>query len=528
MGNLFADLPLPVLNGPGAAVNTSGMGSPKTIEVVGNFHGAGITVEASVDGGAAWGPVTTFTNVGGQRVVEVAAELMRVRVSGRKTSVPFAANCDVGAPDAGSLFALIPMPVLNGPGAGVNVSSFGTRCTFVAGGEFPGATILVEISEDGVAWAPLLSFSGQGDLRSSVVTAAFVRANVSGRTPARPFSGTLAMGAANDGGSATAGATSCCLEFKPDSGEAGPVVFEDFDELYAALDAARLAAPNGGCYEILFNDEFAPCVIPATQSYDMTQTKWVGKDDNTAPPLQTIATFAVDAAVTNLREIVHLTLVATDGSATPPISDLSYGDIFYLTDDAGLAGDGALVMSIDPGSFKSATIELRHGSSIGTGASVISFDGDATSTLVVNVDKFSRLEPSSIDASVGGTLLLQLEGMTNIPASAVQPGFVGTIAVQSNPSSYNLNLIFSPGGPAVVGAVNRVVTGGLPTVVSLAPAASYPGGVVIIKNPTADPFAFTIVPSGIETIDLAPSLPLAGPFVTATLVSDGVSNWMVI
>jgi len=200
MANVFVDLPLPVMNGPGAAVDVSSMGNPKTIAVVGDFAGATITVEASTDGGVVFAPVPGGVFGTGDRKITIgcAAQFMRVNVSGRKTSVPFAANIDVGGNDGGSLFAVITLPALNGPGPAINVSAFGSDMTFIAGGVFAGARILAEVSEDGVDWAPVLQFAGQGGLQNEIITGQFVRANVSGRKTTVPFTGSLSLGAAND------------------------------------------------------------------------------------------------------------------------------------------------------------------------------------------------------------------------------------------------------------------------------------------------------------------------------------------
>ncbi len=198
MANLFANLPMPVLNGPGAAVDVSGMGSPKTIIVTGNFQGATIGVEVSEDGGTVFAPLVSFQTGDHTVVLPVAAQFMRVNVSGRKTTVPFAATADVSASDIGALFAAIGMPALNGPGVAVNVSALGVLTTLVSGGVFQGATITVEGSDDGAAYAPVVQFAGQGGMATLEITANFIRANVSGRKTTVPFTGSLAIGAVND------------------------------------------------------------------------------------------------------------------------------------------------------------------------------------------------------------------------------------------------------------------------------------------------------------------------------------------
>ena len=201
MANLFVDLPLPLaLNGAGAAVDTSGMGPTKTIVGVGAFPGATVFVEVSNDGGAIFQPLVVFQYIAQEVVIDCAAQFMRLRVQGRKAAVPFDCNIDVGSDDAGGLFTNIPMPALNGPGAAVDVSTFGALSTFVAGGSFWGASITVETSEDGTSFAPTVTFAGAGGLWTAVLTKNFVRARVSGRRPSVPFGGSLSLGTVNDYG----------------------------------------------------------------------------------------------------------------------------------------------------------------------------------------------------------------------------------------------------------------------------------------------------------------------------------------
>lgn len=201
MANSFADLPLPVLNGPGAAVDVSTFGFAKTLTCVGTFEQATITIEASVDGGVEWAPVHVFQMGTPDTVlVEVVANRMRTNVSGRKAIVPFAVNCDVAAPAATPLFANAPLPAGNGAGTPVDISTFGAFTTFIVGGTFGGAVVTIQISEDGVDYATLKQFAGQGGIFSHVVTANWVRAFVAGRKAVVPFSATLDLGATELGG----------------------------------------------------------------------------------------------------------------------------------------------------------------------------------------------------------------------------------------------------------------------------------------------------------------------------------------
>lgn len=201
MANVYANLPMPAFNGAGAAVDVSTMGGAKTIVVAGTFEGATLGIEISQDAvgpSQVWAPVASFQSGDTRRLVRCAARYMRVNVSGRKLSLPFTANADVGANDAGAQFAALPMPTLNGPGTAVDVSALGGFSTFVVGGVFPGATVGIEGSEDGVDYAPICAFAGQGGQQSVVVTANWVRTNVAGRKLSLPFTATAAVGAVND------------------------------------------------------------------------------------------------------------------------------------------------------------------------------------------------------------------------------------------------------------------------------------------------------------------------------------------
>ena len=152
MANVFVSLPLPALNGAGAAVDTSAMGATKTFIVTGSFPGAAIIIEASTDGGTVYAPALVFQDGDREFTLNVVADHMRARVSGRKTSVPFSAVVEAGAPGDTPLFTAIAMPALNGPGASVDISAFPDFSTFIAGGSFQGATVIVDAATSSQSW----------------------------------------------------------------------------------------------------------------------------------------------------------------------------------------------------------------------------------------------------------------------------------------------------------------------------------------------------------------------------------------
>lgn len=182
MGNLAFNLPLPLLNGDGAAVDVSTLSGPLTLTCVGQLAGAIITIEISNDGGASYSPFCSFQGVGGTKVIPAAAQWLRTNVSGRgsKPYLTFEANVDVAGTDAGSTFATLAVPVGNGAGAATDTSTFDRFSTFVCTGTFPGSVVLVQISEDNTDWSTLCAFNGRGGVISRVVSARFMRAFVQG------------------------------------------------------------------------------------------------------------------------------------------------------------------------------------------------------------------------------------------------------------------------------------------------------------------------------------------------------------
>ena len=165
MANQYVNLPLPVGNGAGAAVDVSTFGPFKTVVIDGNtsaiyniqFNNAAIATDGS------WASLCSIQNKG-QRTMFASARWMRVVVSGFNASQGGVASVDLGGDDLSPQFANLPVPATDGVGAAVDVSaSAGTSRTVQIGGAFNG-TLIIEISEDvgGVDWAPFASFQTPG------------------------------------------------------------------------------------------------------------------------------------------------------------------------------------------------------------------------------------------------------------------------------------------------------------------------------------------------------------------------------
>lgn len=204
MANIFINLLMPAGDGPGPSEDTSKMGWEKSFIVHGEFPGASIAIEVSTDNGASWGTRYIFT-AAGKKVLSIASELMRVRVSGRTSSAPFTAAISVGANDNGALFASLPLPVgVIGPGPSVDVTALGDLTTVICEGDFPGSSIAVEASEDGGVnyFACGSTFFSQGGLRNKEVIATHMRTLVKGHPI--PAGVLVSVGAANEAGSGPA------------------------------------------------------------------------------------------------------------------------------------------------------------------------------------------------------------------------------------------------------------------------------------------------------------------------------------
>lgn len=151
MANLFMNIPVLAANGAGAAVDVSTLGKTKTFVCGGGPLDATVNLEYATDaGGVVWAPLATFQQPG-EITVAVAARWIRAVTSAYKRGTP---NIDVGASDAGAVFALLPAD-----GSSVDISALPLFKSVVAPSGFAGN---IEISEDGVAWSQVFSFQNGG------------------------------------------------------------------------------------------------------------------------------------------------------------------------------------------------------------------------------------------------------------------------------------------------------------------------------------------------------------------------------
>lgn len=277
MGTLSLNLPLPVNNGAGAGVDCSTLGAPRTITCQGELAGAVVAIEVSTDAGVSYTPLHAF-NGPTEIVIPVAAQYMRTNVSGRgsKPWLTFSVNVDVGAPDSGSTFGALAMPVLNGGGAALDVSAFENFCSFVCTGVFAGCSIAIQISEEAVPgasdWSTVAAFYGKGGVVNRVVSAHWMRAFVTGRVSGDPFTAVLGVGNTDlggGGGGAAAVVTDASLSGDGSGGDPLALVVGGINGLDTVVGSVRPTVQT-----ILFDD----CIASAGLNFVSAGTGQAGID----------------------------------------------------------------------------------------------------------------------------------------------------------------------------------------------------------------------------------------------------------
>lgn len=541
MANIAVDLPFPVLNGAGAAVNTSAMGSLRTIVCIGSFPGATITIEGSVDGGATYGPICTFKGAEGSRTLKVAVEFMRVNVSGRKALVPFAANCDVAANDDGCQFASVPLPVLNGPGAQVDVSLFGKVSTVVASGDFGGATIVLEASDDGTDWTPIgKSFAGAGGLLTFEVLSSLIRARVSGRKATVPFTATIAMGAANDPSAGGGYATSNNVFIYRPAGTADPTqnVFTTWASLmtaYALVEGPKVIEMD--------DNSVSPCVIPSGNWVLGIDCTWRGVDyGHRTWPNRTVVSLS-DGAVFDHPPIFEGLIVECNSSSTP--FTLSANDRVILRDTDLSSGTGADPMFDFSTGFASVWFELLEYSTLGKydpEVPVINI-GAAYAGVNLNLYSNSHVYEWVISGVANSTLNCNQHDSSAIVEDQAAGSFSGNLLYNSyDRTDWNMNPSFlsapstSNISSAQMGQWLRLnctagpITQVLPEIKETpAPGQTAPltPGQTVVVTETSGLNPVIIDGDSGETIEGEPTYELQAGH-TVLLISDGVSNWRVV
>jgi len=326
-----------------------------------------------------------------------------------------------------------------------------------------------------------------------------------------------------------AGVSQYAFVFQP-GGVPHDNVYDDWATLVAAMSA--ISGPK----LLQFDDSFSSILIPAG-TWDVDDVKWVGRERKNAFFTNIIEVqFADSAVVTGLRRIRNLKLTATT-TTVAPINDFVDGDIFYI-EDASVISPGNYVFDFSSLGFdKSATIVLVDESQIlqanGFGTAPIKM-GSNGAQLNIYVEKWSLLEPNTVDDGGAGADSLQIfeDGQNNI--SVVQSFFAGVVRKSADLDSFNLTINQAPLGLDTA-SLNQYPFG-FDKTINLPQPSWHPGGWLVVKNTYpgaiagfASPTnALVIDPGGGNTIDGRATYTLAAGAGGVILASDGISNWEVI
>lgn len=438
MANTFVNLPLPLGNGVGPAVDTSMQGSEKSIVVNGNFPGAVLTIEASVDGGVTWGSVASFATTKEKKKVFVVANRMRVRVAGRSTSPFTGVNVDVGAPSSAPLFFSVPSPAAGGQaGAPLNVSAGGVFKTITLlgpNGQRLWQPVFIEVSQDGVAWAGCQTFNSNG-IRSFDVPAQFIRARSAGQGTTAGMIIALGADEATGGGSLSVEDEGILVGSQPTMNFIG-------DGVMAADDAGNnrinvtVSAANVGDVLPLDVDKSAadPGVSPLASRIDHKH------DVVTAVPVPVNGAFDVEGVAASLARSDHhhrLELDVSDegvlAGARPEINFVGAGvgavdnpgaERVDVTIPGGLTADGAVVLRTDYGALTLSTSGLIF---ISAGLLVtIPIDGNYWAIFEGEGDNQSGSGVLDIAISVNSLVLPVVNSQRESGGSANDARWVGT------------------------------------------------------------------------------------------------------
>lgn len=553
MANVFANLPAPAGDGTGAAVDTSGFSARKTITILGPFT-ATITIEVSEDN-VDWAPLFSSTK-SGKFCKSVAAAYMRVRVSGLVVGPAFSPNIDVAADQTvDALFGALAVPAGDGVGASLDVRLYPEVFSLVFAGTWTGS-ITIEISQDNVAWVPLFSTDING-LRIKEATIGYMRVRRAG-VGAVPGTPTITVGAANletaasspigvAGGDMTGSSfpdpivsrPRIAFVFQP-GGTPGNNVYDDWDELYAALNAAR----PFGVAEIWFDDVYEFPVIPDTQVYNMEGTEWHGVSEwcyldladavfSGRPPMH-FENLYVDASSTAVRSPWLLT---TD-------AEFYYGNLLMIMINAYLSTSDGPLFDLSGSPFGSSLDFRMNNSYLGDGANPIVLHGDygnthlwLTSSEVYDdfIDETETHTYCRVIARYDGSVIWPQNNLTQpvnygyqwnngekrggprwwcVPETGIAPAtsappsvYVGAcVRMEPNAAGRDVNL------PAVLGPLYDGITD---------------GQMIAIVN-YSSVYPLFLDADGADTIDGSANGYILGPGGTAILMSDGVSDWRVI
>jgi hypothetical protein len=331
------------------------------------------------------------------------------------------------------------------------------------------------------------------------------------------------------------------LVYRPGSGLAGPVVFDDWGALMLQLSFMRASSNGGGTYKIgIDNSIVSPAIIPVAGSpHDLTLCE-------INPAASTVICHIADGATfTGLRAIkgrrLFITVLST-GASPSPVADMVSGDSFILADGANVAVTPGGNPFIDLTSLLAGFVTLRTqdiGSSFGGGGVPAIHIGTAGVTVVLNADYLSGIVSGGISGIAGTTFFRS--GCSDAFVDGPYAAFLGTIAGEAVAAAGPMGNLLpvaalapatAPLAANFTSSVIRLDASGGPIAQAL-PLQPVSGGQAaggarrIIVTEESGSVGLTVIPAGANTIDGAVT-PVTVPAGGAiTLVGDGLNNWFI-
>jgi hypothetical protein len=313
-----------------------------------------------------------------------------------------------------------------------------------------------------------------------------------------------------------AGVTQYVFVYQP-GGVAVDNVYTDWPTLYTALSAVK------GERLVEFDATFtSPCVIPAGV-YALEDVIFTG---NWTRP-NTDVTFDVGVVTTGLRHIRTSLRITAGDPTTAPIADFTSSSNTMLLDDGVTLLFGAPIIDFSGLSVEDqGSLIVRNGSRVF--GSVPQPITNGACTLSVTIDG-ANSQCGDLTVNPGtGTVIVRVTGGPGMVFTAPNNGgqFLVSGAMGQLPAIFVASDFFGATNPD--GVVFVVDTSGGPiTCLNMRPTIQCAGSFVAFKK-SNDGNALTILPGGGDTIDGLASYVVTAAKGEVTLVSDGVSNWMVM
>lgn len=304
---------LPVVaGGLGAAQSVADLAAQKTIIVTGLV--GTIKIEASADGTNFVG-IFTFTAGAGskQQTLTVAARSMRVNATAGDAS-----SVEVIAEESLARNGVVPVPPDNGPGAALDITTFGPITTVYVSNHTGQAlqndgVVNIEISADGVNWAQAFKSFDRASFDTQVISARFIRAVGSAATA------DIAV-ASEESPSQSITSPALAFIFRP-GGVQGGNVYTTWPDLMTALGSVE------GRKLIEVDSSIAPAFTTAG-TFNLRDTILGGFP---VPPgaafPRHILTVIEGTVLTNWRYVENVAIKFTC-TATRPVQDLTSGENF--------------------------------------------------------------------------------------------------------------------------------------------------------------------------------------------------------